>query len=155
METGEQRLLSARKGLPDRDREQYQNQDRPTVTPDHSSYPPFVFDAAAFSWANSILEMSLSKGIKCFFIDEIGPEELNCGKGFLPFLENATSCPDIVLVLSVRPSLAENLATLLRSKSDHGSELISLTIEPKETDRQAKDAAKMLLSRCQSRLYSI
>ncbi len=70
---------------------------------------PFVFDDSAFAWASDKIRDAAARGREILIIDEVGPLEIQTGRGLMPALAMASKLGDMHLVLSVRPALEEEL----------------------------------------------
>jgi nucleoside-triphosphatase THEP1 len=78
---------------------------------------PFDFSEEGFAWSLALLRAESDSDL--LVVDEVGPLELETGSGFRPFLDElarglSLGAPGLLLV-TVRPSLAEPLALLLAS----------------------------------------
>lgn len=70
----------------------------------------YSFDASVLSWAADRLWAAISQGCDLLIVDEIGPLELEQGKGLASVLHalSAVDSPPLLLLV-VRPELAEQL----------------------------------------------
>ncbi len=68
----------------------------------------YSFDADVFSWVVGGLRGAISQGCDLLIVDEIGPLELEQGKGLAPLLSDL-SAGGMPLLLVVRPELVERL----------------------------------------------
>lgn len=75
-------------------------------------YGAYYFDPITFSWGSQILKNSLNCDLN--FFDEFGPLE-NAGKGFRNDLIFLLKNYKGILLLSVRPSLKDQLINLLKA----------------------------------------
>jgi nucleoside-triphosphatase THEP1 len=75
---------------------------------------PYSFDPAALARALSALERAISAGCDLFMVDEIGPLELEQGKGFAPILDLLPVEGPTHTLIVVRPALLDPLLLRLR-----------------------------------------
>ena len=75
---------------------------------------PYSFDPAALARALRVLERAISAGCDLFMIDEIGPLELEQGKGFAPILDLLPVGGPTHTLIVVRPALLDPLLLRLR-----------------------------------------
>ncbi len=75
----------------------------------------YSFDAAVFSWVLGRLRGAISQDCDLLIVDEIGPLELEQGRGLAPFLSDLSARRLPPLLLVVRPEL---VAQLQRRLSD-------------------------------------
>ncbi len=68
----------------------------------------YSFDADVFSWVIGRLRAAISQGCDLLIVDEIGPLELERGRGLAPLLSDL-SARRLPLLLVVRPELAGQL----------------------------------------------
>ena len=68
----------------------------------------YSFDANVFSWVIGRLRAAISQSCDLLIVDEIGPLELEQGKGLAPLLSDL-SAGGMPLLLVVRPELVERL----------------------------------------------
>ena len=68
----------------------------------------YSFDADVFSWVVGRLRAAISQSCDLLIVDEIGPLELEQGKGLAPLLSDL-SAGGMPLLLVVRPELVEQL----------------------------------------------
>ncbi len=97
---GEKRFLGARQGV---------SKEGAGAADAGSAMKPFVFEASAFAWASEKIEHALAEGCQVLILDEIGPLEILGQGGLMPALEKAAAAETPALVLSLRPSLEEQL----------------------------------------------
>jgi len=69
----------------------------------------YSFDADVFSWVIGRLRAAISQGCDLLIVDEIGPLELEQGKGLAPLLSDLSTERLPPLLLVVRPELAGRL----------------------------------------------
>jgi len=69
----------------------------------------YSFDAAAFSWVIGRLRAAISQGCDLLVVDEIGPLELEQGRGLAPLLSDLSARRLPPLLLVVRPELLGQL----------------------------------------------
>jgi nucleoside-triphosphatase THEP1 len=69
----------------------------------------YSFDAGVFSWVIERLRTAISRGCDVLIVDEIGPLELEQGKGLAPILSDLSAGGLPPLLLVVRPELARQL----------------------------------------------
>lgn len=112
--------------------------------------PPISFSDECFSWAIAVLHREFEEARGLVIVDEIGPLELLRGGGFLPFLEHAAGNPaGASLLLTVRPSLAEELARRFAGGDEAGGHgpargLFTRTLSVSNRDSLAKEIAGLL-----------
>ncbi|MBM4467484.1 MAG: DUF2478 domain-containing protein [Chloroflexi bacterium] len=75
----------------------------------------YSFDADVFSWVMGKLRGAISQGCDLLIVDEIGPLELEQGKGLAPILSDLSASGLPPLLLVVRPELIERLQRRLPS----------------------------------------
>jgi nucleoside-triphosphatase THEP1 len=75
---------------------------------------PYSFDPAALARALRVLEGAISAGCDLFMMDEIGPLELEQGKGFAPILDLLPVEGPTHTLIVVRPVLLDPLLLRLR-----------------------------------------
>jgi nucleoside-triphosphatase THEP1 len=75
---------------------------------------PYNFDPAALARALKVLERAISAGCDLFMMDEIGPLELEQGKGFAPILDLLPVEGPTHTLIVVRPALLDPLLLRLR-----------------------------------------
>lgn len=76
---------------------------------EHIRYGKYTFSAQAFSFAETIADQSLKNFISPFFLDEIGPLELDLHEGFYSILKKILS-QDMDFYISIRKSRINDLA---------------------------------------------
>ena len=69
----------------------------------------YSFDANVFSWVVGRLRAAISQGCDLLIVDEIGPLELERGRGLAPLLSDLSARRLPPLLLVVRPELVERL----------------------------------------------
>ena len=69
----------------------------------------YSFDADVFSWVIGRLRAAISQGCDLLIVDEIGPLELEQGRGLAPLLSDLSARRLSPLLLVVRPELAAQL----------------------------------------------
>jgi len=69
----------------------------------------YSFDAAAFSWVIGRLRAAISQGCDLLIVDEIGPLELEQGRGLAPLLFDLSAGKLPPLLVVVRPELLGQL----------------------------------------------
>ena len=69
----------------------------------------YSFDADVFSWVIGRLRAAISQGCDLLIVDEIGPLELERGRGLAPLLSDLSARRLPPLLLVVRPELAGRL----------------------------------------------
>ena len=69
----------------------------------------YSFDAGVFSWVIARLQGAISQGCDLLIVDEIGPLELEQGRGLAPLLSDLSTEKLPPLLLVVRPELTEQL----------------------------------------------
>jgi nucleoside-triphosphatase THEP1 len=69
----------------------------------------YSFDADVFSWVVARLRRAISQGCDLLIVDEIGPLELEQGRGLAPILSDLSAGGRPSLLLVVRPELAEQV----------------------------------------------
>jgi nucleoside-triphosphatase THEP1 len=69
----------------------------------------YSFDASVFSWVTERLQEAISQGCDLLIVDEIGPLELEQGRGLAPLLSKLSADRLPPLLLVVRPELAGQL----------------------------------------------
>jgi len=69
----------------------------------------YSFDADVFSWVIARLRGAISQGCDLLIVDEIGPLELEQGKGLAPLLSDLSAGRHPRLLLVVRPELTGQL----------------------------------------------
>ena len=69
----------------------------------------YSFAAAVFSWVLGRLRAAISKGCDLLIVDEIGPLELEQGRGLAPLLSDLSAARLPPLLLVVRPELTAQL----------------------------------------------
>jgi nucleoside-triphosphatase THEP1 len=69
----------------------------------------YSFDAAVFSWVIGRLRRAISQGCDLLIVDEIGPLELEQGRGLAPLLSDLSAGRHPRLLLVVRPELTGQL----------------------------------------------
>jgi nucleoside-triphosphatase THEP1 len=79
-----------------------------SLPPVHGAYPPFVFSAQAFSWAEARVRKSVEMGCGPVLLDEIGPLEANKGEGLFGIIEWTLINGSAPLLLTIRPDLVES-----------------------------------------------
>jgi nucleoside-triphosphatase THEP1 len=75
---------------------------------------PYSFDPAALARALAVLERAISAGCDLLMVDEIGPLELEQGKGFAPILDLLPVEGPTHTLIVVRPALLDPLLLRLR-----------------------------------------
>jgi nucleoside-triphosphatase THEP1 len=75
---------------------------------------PYGFDPAALARALRVLERAISAGCDLLMVDEIGPLELEQGKGFAPILDLLPVEGPTHTLIVVRPALLDPLLLRLR-----------------------------------------
>jgi nucleoside-triphosphatase THEP1 len=81
-------------------------------------YGKYTFSAQAFSFAETITDQSLNNHISPFFLDEIGPLELDLHEGFYSILKKMLS-QDVDLYISIRKSRMNELANYFDMGKTH------------------------------------
>ncbi len=81
-------------------------------------YGKYTFSAQAFSFAETIADQSLKNFISPFFLDEIGPLELDLHEGFYSILKKKLS-QDIDLYISIRKSRMNDLVNYFDMGKTH------------------------------------
>jgi nucleoside-triphosphatase THEP1 len=76
---------------------------------------PYNFDPAALARVLRVLEGAISAGCDLFMMDEIGPLELEQGKGFAPILDLLPVEGPTHTLIVVRPALLDPLLLRLRA----------------------------------------
>jgi nucleoside-triphosphatase THEP1 len=76
----------------------------------------YTFSEEGFEKAVRALKRAHSDGCDLLILDEVGPLELLCGKGFRPFLELLTGETVTNLLIVVRPSLIKEVLKVLNRK---------------------------------------
>ena len=90
---------------------------------------PYSFDPAALAKALEVLRGAVTAGCDLFMVDEIGPLELEQGKGFAPILDLLPIEGPTHTLIVVRPELLDQLLLHLR---DAKSTLFSVTEENRD-----------------------
>ncbi len=75
----------------------------------------YSFDAGVFSWVIERLRVAIARGCDLLIVDEIGPLELEQGRGLAPILSDLSAETPSPLLLVVRPELAGRLQKRLSS----------------------------------------
>lgn len=81
-------------------------------------YGKYTFSAQAFSFAETIADKSLKVHISPFFLDEIGPLELDLHEGFYSILKKILS-HDVDFYISIRKSRMNDLANYFDMGKTH------------------------------------
>ena len=92
----------------------------------------YSFNKDGFTFANNIVESALEKGVKCFYLDELGHLELK-GEGFANILRRLLK-EKIDLVLVIREALLEQMCktfeindyTIIRPNLKNSENLITM-----------------------------
>lgn len=139
---GEQRLLAWAYGDLEKETLQPETRNRkPSTDGPHTGR--YSFDADVLSWVIGRLQEAISQGCDLLIIDEIGPLELEQGRGLAPILSDLSGERLPPLLLVVRPELVGRLQKRL---SDIPFRTFAVTLE----NRQALPDAivKELFSDC-------
>jgi len=78
---------------------------------------PYIFDPAGLTRALEVLKRAATSGCDLFMVDEIGPLELEQGKGFAPILDLLPVNGPRNTLIVVRPALLDQLLLHLRETS--------------------------------------
>jgi nucleoside-triphosphatase THEP1 len=90
---------------------------------------PYSFDPAALAKALQVLRRAFTAGCDLFMVDEIGPLELEQGKGFAPILDLLPVKGPMHTLIVVRPELLDQLLLHLR---DTESTVFNVTEENRD-----------------------
>ena len=91
---------------------------------------PYSFDPAGLARALEVLKRAISAGCDLLMVDEIGPLELEQGKGFAPILDLLPAEGPTHTLIVVRPALLDQLLLHLR-----GTEFTVFTVNEENRNK--------------------
>ncbi len=95
---------------------------------------PFVFDPAAFAWADGRIHKAVEEGCGALILDELGPLELQRNGGIMPSLEWALTTASCPIVLTLRPDLEAFVVPRLPVPMTRTPLLFQLSPNPREIE---------------------